>query len=220
MRPLDENELRARARNQIRRKLYQDRLRADLGRALEQALTDPLTGLYNRRYLARHLDGLLGGGQPQELALLMIDIDHFKAINDRHGHAIGDRTLQAVAAALRARTRAFDTLARIGGEEFILAMPGTGMAEALAAAERLRADIERLRVEGRNGEPSAVTVSIGIATTAGRAMAAQVLLDEADCRMYMAKRTGRNRVVHGEATDDRRPLALAAAPEAAAAGAT
>jgi two-component system cell cycle response regulator len=217
-RPLDENELRARARNQIRRKLYQDRLRADLGRALEQALTDPLTGLYNRRYLTRHLHGLLGGGaapgagQAGELALLMIDIDHFKAINDRHGHAVGDRTLQAVSAAMQARSRAFDTLARVGGEEFVLVMPGAGPAEAQAAAERLRDDIERLRIEGRAGVPCAVTVSIGIAATAGRAIAGHVLLDEADCRMYLAKRTGRNRVVHGDPPDARRPLAAVPTP--------
>ena len=77
--PVDENELRARARNQIRRKFYQDRLRADLGSALEMALTDPLTGLYNQRYLMRHLRGLLESGQNRELAVLMIDVDHFKS---------------------------------------------------------------------------------------------------------------------------------------------
>ncbi|MBS0561572.1 MAG: response regulator, partial [Proteobacteria bacterium] len=102
--PLDENELRVRARNQIRRKFYQDRLRADLGHALEMAAIDPLTGLYNQRYLMRHLRSLLDGGQPRPIGLLMIDVDHFKAINDDHGHGVGDRALQAVAAALRANT--------------------------------------------------------------------------------------------------------------------
>ena len=92
--PVDENELRARARNQIRRKFYQDRLRADLGKALEMALTDPLTGLYNQRYLMRHLRGLLDGqGRRADLAVLMIDVDHFKLVNDRYGHAAGDRAL-------------------------------------------------------------------------------------------------------------------------------
>ena len=85
LRPVDENELRVRARNQIRRKFYQDRLRADLGHALELALTDPLTGLYNHRYLMRHLGGLLSAGQPAGIVVMMIDIDHFKMVNDRWG---------------------------------------------------------------------------------------------------------------------------------------
>src|SRR5262249_26434713 len=118
--PVDENELRARARNQIRRKFYQDRLRADLGSALEMALIDPLTGLYNRRYLMRHLRGLLESGQVHEVTVLMIDVDHFKAVNDDFGHAIGDQVLRAVADSLRANTRVFDSLARYGGEEFVV----------------------------------------------------------------------------------------------------
>src|SRR5215475_2198003 len=114
--PLDENELRARARNQIRRKFYQDRLRTDLGTALEMALIDPLTGMYNQRYLMRHLRGLLEG-QQRELAVLMVDVDHFKSVNDDYGHAAGDRALRAIADALRSNTRVFDSLARYGGEE-------------------------------------------------------------------------------------------------------
>ena len=96
LRPVDENELRVRARNQIRRKFYQDRLRADLGHALELALTDPLTGLYNHRYLMRHLSGLLASGQPAGIVVMMIDIDHFKMVNDRWGHATGDQVLKQV----------------------------------------------------------------------------------------------------------------------------
>jgi two-component system cell cycle response regulator len=117
--PLDENELRARARNQIRRKFYQDRLRTDFGTALEMALIDPLTGMYNQRYLMRHLRGLLEGAN-RELAVLMVDVDHFKAVNDDYGHAAGDKALRAIADALRANTRAFDSLARYGGEEFVV----------------------------------------------------------------------------------------------------
>src|SRR5580692_6795629 len=139
--PLDENELRARARNQIRRKFYQDRLRADLGTALELALIDPLTGLYNQRYLMRHLRGLLEGGQQRELAVLMVDVDHFKSVNDDYGHAAGDKALRAIADALRANTRAFDSLARYGGEEFVVVMPGTSIDDAAQAAERLRAAV-------------------------------------------------------------------------------
>ena len=108
MQPLDPHELRARARNQIRRKFYQDRLRSDLGTALELALTDPLTGLYNQRYLRRHLSGLMETGQGRQLAVLMIDVDHFKSVNDRFGHASGDRALRLIADSLRGNTRVFD----------------------------------------------------------------------------------------------------------------
>ena len=90
-----------RARNQIRRKFYQDRLRSDLGTALELALTDPLTGLYNQRYLRRHLSGLMETGQGRNLAVLMVDVDHFKSVNDRFGHASGDRALRLIADSLR-----------------------------------------------------------------------------------------------------------------------
>src|SRR6195952_5659303 len=112
LRPVDGNELRARARNQLRRKFYQDSLRDDLGHALEMALTDALTGLHNRRYLMRHLQVLLSARQPGHVAVLMLDLDDFKKVNDELGHVVGDRALQQVAAALRSNTRAFDSLAR------------------------------------------------------------------------------------------------------------
>ena len=124
-------------RNQIRRKFYQDRLRADLSHALELALTDPLTGLYNQRYLTRHLASLIAA-EPAALVALMIDIDHFKSVNDRWGHAAGDTLLKQVADTLRSRTRVFDSLARYGGEEFVVIMSGTSADEATRAAERLR----------------------------------------------------------------------------------
>ncbi len=108
MQPIDPNELRARARNQIRRKFYQDRLRSDLGTALEMVLTDPLTGLYNKRYLQRHLTGLIESGKGRQLAILMVDVDHFKSVNDRYGHAAGDRALRLIADALRVNTRVFE----------------------------------------------------------------------------------------------------------------
>ena len=120
--PIDPHELRARARNQIRRKFYQDRLRSDLGTALEMALTDPLTGLYNQRYLRRHLSGLMESGQGRHLAVLMVDVDHFKSVNDRFGHASGDRALRLIADSLRVNTRVFDSVARYGGEEFVVVM--------------------------------------------------------------------------------------------------
>jgi two-component system cell cycle response regulator len=191
--PLDENELRARARNQIRRKFYQDRLRTDLGAALEMALIDPLTGLYNHRYLMRHLRGLLEGPQSRDLGVLMIDVDHFKSVNDDFGHAAGDRALRAVADVLRSSTRVFDSLARYGGEEFVVVMPGTTLDDALQAAERLRAAVEATPFGGP-GDICRLTVSIGIATSGQCPDTPEALLHAADLALYAAKRAGRNRI--------------------------
>ncbi len=189
--PLDENELRARARNQIRRKIYQDRLRADHSTVLEMALIDPLTGLYNQRYLMRHLRGLLNSDQNCELAVLMIDVDHFKAINDAFGHAAGDNALRAIADILRANTRVFDSLARYGGEEFVVVMPGAGIDEASQAAERLRLAVAAAPFAGT---PGRVSISIGVACASGRPATPEALLHAADRALYEAKRAGRNRV--------------------------
>ncbi len=193
IRPVDGNELRARARNQIRRKFYHDRLRADLGHALEMALTDPLTGLYNQRYLLRHLRGLLSGGDGQAIALVVIDVDKFKSINDSFGHAAGDRMLKVVAEALRGNTRVFDSVSRYGGDEFVVVMPGTNALDAAYAAERLRSAVAALALDPADGPPS-VTISVGLACTRGRLMTPEALLHEADDALYAAKRAGRNRV--------------------------
>jgi two-component system cell cycle response regulator len=193
VRPVDVNELRARARNQIRRKFYQDRLRADLGRALEMALTDPLTGFYNQRYLMRHLRGLLESAGSDGIAVMMIDVDHFKEINDRWGHRAGDAALQAIAQALGRRIRVFDSIARYGGEEFVVVMRGTTEAEAVGAAERLRNAVAEVLFEPAPGIAHAMTVSIGISCSDGQAMTAEQLLAAADQALYQAKRRGRNR---------------------------
>jgi two-component system cell cycle response regulator len=194
--PVDENELRLRARNLLRRKFYQDRLRADLGLALEMALVDPLTGLYNQRYLMQHLRSLLERGQPGPIAVLMIDVDHFKLVNDDHGHSVGDRALQTVASVLRANTRAIDSIARYGGEEFAVVMPDTDREQAGLAGERLRAAVEALRFEPQTGRRCHLTVSIGTACTAAGLTTPAGLLRIADQALYDAKRNGRNRVAH------------------------
>ena len=198
VRPLDPNELRARVRNQIRRKFYQDRLHADLDSALEMALTDPLTGCYNQRYLNRHLAGLLapsrGQGNVGRVSLLMIDVDHFKAVNDRFGHPEGDRALRAIADTLRAKLRAFDAIARYGGEEFAVVMPGTLPPEALVAGERLRSAIENLDFRTADGSRLALTISIGVAHTGAEPISAEALVRQADAALYAAKHAGRNQV--------------------------
>jgi len=193
--PVDENELRARARNQIRRKIYQDRLRSDLGMALDMALTDPLTGLYNQRYLRRHLSNLTDDPAARELALLLIDIDHFKSVNDRFGHPAGDTALRLIADTLRANTRVFDLVARYGGEEFVVVMPGSGIEDALPAAERLRSATEALGFEPAGGGKVQLTISVGVASTGGQRSSMETLLHAADNALYEAKRGGRNRVM-------------------------
>jgi two-component system cell cycle response regulator len=192
--PVDPHELRARARNQVRRKFYQDRLRSDLGTALEMALTDPLTGLYNQRYLRRHLSSLMDSGQGRQLAVLMVDVDHFKSVNDRYGHASGDRALRLIADSLRVNTRVFDSVARYGGEEFVVVMPSTGPIEAAAAAERLRLAIQEIEFNAAAGMRMPLTVSVGVACTSLMTALPEVLLQAADTALYDAKRNGRNRV--------------------------
>ncbi len=199
--PICENELRVRARNQVRRKRYQDRLRAEISRALELAATDPLTGLYNRRYLTRHLRRLLRAMPAPDVALLMIDVDRFKRLNDALGHAAGDRALQAVAATLQANTRASDTLSRVGGEEFVVVMPGTSALEATAAAERLREAVAALDGEFSLARSEGLTVSIGIARS-GHTAEPEALLGAADAALYEAKRAGRNRVHFSDGKPD------------------
>jgi two-component system cell cycle response regulator len=199
LRPLDPLELRARARNQIRRKFYQDRLRNDLGHALEMALTDPLTGFYNQRYLTRHLQSLVAGGASNGIAVLMLDVDHFKAVNDRWGHQVGDQALVMIADVLKRRIRVFDSIARYGGEEFVVVMPGTGELDALSAAERLRGAVEEIRFTPEPGLSHPLTVSVGISCCEpGGTTTPERLIQAADHALYAAKRAGRNRVEIGQ----------------------
>jgi two-component system cell cycle response regulator len=200
--PIDPNELRVRARNQIRRKLYQDRLRADLAYSISLALTDPLTGLHNQRYLRGHLRSLVSSVRSAggAVSALMIDLDHFKRINDQHGHPAGDAALRLVAGCIRGNVRLFDTVARYGGEEFVVIMPGANQPDAMVAAERLRREIAALAF--RPGPDQALlplTASIGLATLANPAdfdgeAPDERLLRVADEALYEAKRAGRNRV--------------------------
>jgi two-component system, cell cycle response regulator len=195
LRPVEENELRARARNQIRGRLYQQRLRASLDQALAVALSDPLTGLYNQRYVMHHLRNLLEAAPGHSLAVLMIDVDHFKRINDSYGHPMGDQALKAVAETLRANLRVFDTLARYGGEEFVVVMPGASLGEATGAGERLRDAVAQMHfLPDGWGLPHRLTVSIGVAASTGAGVTPEALLEVADRALYCAKRDGRNRV--------------------------
>jgi two-component system cell cycle response regulator len=197
-RPVDPQELAARARTQIRRKRYADFLRNNLDQSLEAAVTDSLTGLHNRRYLTGQLkvlaDRAAQGGEP--VAALLIDVDHFKAVNDGYGHDVGDEVLREFAVRLATNVRAVDLPCRWGGEEFAVVMPDTRLEDAQRIAERLRLHVSGapFRVGGGR-EELAVTISIGVAATKGADDTPDLLLKRADAALYEAKQTGRNRVV-------------------------
>jgi two-component system cell cycle response regulator len=183
--PPEPAELLARVGAATRVKQLQDELRA---RALELELvsrTDHLTGLANRRHVEEHLRAVLAAALRHDVpaAVLLIDVDHFKAVNDQRGHAAGDQVLVRVAATLSANLRAEDAIGRWGGEEFIVVADRTDKAAAGLLAERLRAAVAA-------AEP--VTVSIGVACTTEVGLR---LVDVADANLYRAKAAGRNRVI-------------------------
>jgi len=207
IKPIDRNELLARTRTQVRRKRYQDRLRANYEQSLSMALTDSLTGLFNRRYLSAHLPRLLdrSGGNAKPVSALMFDIDHFKVVNDSWGHGVGDEVLKEVAGRASRNLRNFDLVARLGGEEFVVIMPDTDMAHAMLVAERLRKRIAETSFEVTAPvQKIDVTISIGVAVTDGqldvdgKPESGEQLLRRADMALYQAKRSGRNRVVADE----------------------
>ncbi len=191
MMPLDDDELAMRARNLVRRKLLQDRLRADVDRALAMAVSDPLTGLFNRRYLLGALAGHARDPGGRTLAACMIDVDHFKRINDEHGHAVGDLVLTEVADRLRAAAMPVDLVARLGGEEFIVLTDAADAGALAARAETLRETIEGTAF--RND--IRITVSVGVASVDPDASPEETLC-RADRALYAAKRAGRNLVRH------------------------
>lgn len=160
------------------------------------ATIDPLTEVFNRRALIDAGRRILGrmAWDRQPIAVLMFDLDHFKKINDRFGHAVGDRALQTFAATAAARLRATDVLGRLGGEEFAAILPATSLISAGVAAERVRAAFEKAAAE-IDGLPIGGTVSIGAAATEDPTVDIDTLLEEADKALYAAKALGRNRYV-------------------------
>jgi two-component system cell cycle response regulator len=198
LRPVDKNELLARARTQVRRRRYTDHLRDNVQNSIEMAVTDGLTGLHNRRYMESHLVTLAEQaslrGKP--LALMMLDIDFFKSINDSYGHDAGDDVLREFAVRIRKSIRGIDLACRYGGEEFVIVMPETDLHVASIVAERLRRSIA--------GEPFAVhkgarqidvTISIGLSILERKGEPVADVLKRADIALYRAKHDGRNRVV-------------------------
>jgi two-component system, cell cycle response regulator len=201
IRPVDRNELLARVRSQVRRKRLQDRLRENYRRSLSLALTDELTGLYNRRYVVAHLEELVGRVNAEgitDTSVMMFDVDHFKAVNDHHGHPGGDDALRQLADRALRGVRSIDLVARLGGEEFVVVMPETDLRAAVRVAERLRASVaaEPFFIHASGDRPP-ITISIGVAV-ARSGDTVDTLLQRADDALYQAKNAGRNRVVAQE----------------------
>jgi len=198
MKPIDPNELLARVRIQIRRRRYQDRLRANYERSLSLALTDSLTGLYNRRYAMRHLDGLMRrvAATGKTMGVLVCDLDRFKSVNDSYGHAAGDEVLKQFAQRATACMRNIDMLARMGGEEFVAFLPDTDGQTALRIAERLVKKVAEtpMQVDGAPDSALTVTVSVGVAATSIE-IPGEELIKMADAALYRAKEGGRNQAI-------------------------
>jgi len=180
--------------------------------ALQQALSrfsyeDALTGLHNRRYLDEMLDREIARGQRSgaSIALVMCDIDHFKKLNDRYGHAAGDRVLQVVAQQIRAAFRSSDIICRYGGEEFVIVMPESQLDDARARAEQLRIDIAASHITFDDINISNITLSAGVSARYADDTTADILLRTADKALYQAKNSGRNRVITADSPTQAQP---------------
>jgi len=200
----DPEELFLRVKTQIRRKKMADRLRETMRDGLRLAVIDPLTNLYNRRYamphLARIAERAKTTGRPY--AVMVLDIDHFKSVNDTYGHAAGDAVLQEVANRIKDNLRGVDMVARIGGEEFLVAMPDTQLDEARVAAERLCRVIDGRPVElsmGKGDVPVSLSIGVAMGWVAkggkyGDAQTVEQLIESADQALFSSKSDGRNQV--------------------------
>lgn len=197
MRPVERNELLARVRTQIRRHRYGVELRQSVTNTFALAVTDELTGLYNRRYFDRHLTLMLDKAREQDrdMAVMLVDMDYFKSVNDTHGHDAGDAVLKEFAERLRRNIRGVDLACRFGGEEFVVLMPDTDFQQAQGVAERVRLAVAERGFETGGGRELQVTVSVGLALNENRADTPEAMLKRADVALYRAKREGRNRVV-------------------------
>jgi two-component system, cell cycle response regulator len=191
---------------------YSDELEAEYQRKLaEGALHEPLTGLYNRRHFMERFGAELAAARRHQrpLSLLLIDIDHFKKVNDAHGHLAGDEALKMISHVMQGALRKEDVLARYGGEEFVVLARETPLAGARALGERIRKAVERSRLSWQDHD-LALTVSVGVATTSGPGayepgQSEQDLLAAADRALYRAKQGGRNCVMAAPSAGDTAP---------------
>ena len=177
------------------KKHVEEELMAAKKYAEELSRHDELTGLKNRRAFFEQGKQILEQSKRfrHPISMIMMDIDHFKSINDNHGHSVGDMVLRAVAKPLQRMVREIDIVARMGGEEFTFMLPETGLEEATSLAERLRSEIEALAVEN-NGHQIRITASFGVVTCKDGDKDIEALLTEADDALYLAKKNGRNQI--------------------------
>jgi two-component system, cell cycle response regulator len=201
MRPVDREELLARVNTQVKRWRYTEQLRRSVKASIELAITDSLTGLYNRRYLETHLTSLIEhfSNRGKSLTILAIDVDFFKPINDTYGHDAGDKVLQELAVRIKQHTRSIDLCCRTGGEEFVLVLPSTDIATAEIIAERLRKSVANRPFAVNDKQSIPATISIGLAQLGDISDTIDRLMKRADEALYTAKREGRNRVVRAAA---------------------
>jgi len=194
VKPVSSLELLARVRANIRKHAIEKQLKSQRDEAFWQSVTDPLTGLYNRRYLDSMIDRELAmhrrNGRP--LSVLMIDCDQFKRINDERGHAAGDEALKLLADILRQELRGSDLAVRFGGDEFLAILPDTAAEQASVIAERLRARIAQ--AGSQDGNAAALSISIGIHQLCEADAGSANVIEAADRALYLAKQGGRNRV--------------------------
>lgn len=171
-------------------------LKRELEHARIEALTDPLTGALNRRGFEMHFARLLSEAEAHpEISLIMLDIDHFKKINDTHGHLFGDKVIRGVAEVLKANVKGKDAIARLGGEEFGILLPETTLSGAQVLADKIRLMVEKGRIRRQDGkdEVGGITVSLGVAEL-NRHEETSAFLNRADQALYFSKENGRNRV--------------------------
>lgn len=195
--PVEENELLARLRTQLRRKQYQDDLRSELEESVNLSIKDGLTGVFNRRYFDIHINQMMKKATEsnRSLCLMMFDIDHFKMVNDTYGHQAGDEVLRGFTNTLKNSFRVTDLIARYGGEEFAVLLCDTPIDEAILVAERVRASVEALEFKLPSRiESLKKTTSIGLTEyKAGETV--NEFIERADSALYEAKETGRNKIV-------------------------
>jgi len=194
MRPIEDQELTARVSTQLKRKFYADSLRENFSESMEMVLSDPMTGLGNRRYFDRSVAPLFDqlDESGQVFSLVIFDVDHFKRVNDILGHDVGDIVLKEVAVRLASNMRAVDVVSRYGGEEFLIAMPDTDQEAAIIAADRVRALIGGTPIS-IDGQAFSIAVSAGVAETKPGDKFRDVF-KRADTALYVAKQGGRNQV--------------------------
>jgi two-component system cell cycle response regulator len=197
--PVNPRELAVRIRGQISRKQRQEADRCNLSDGLRLAFVDPLTGLYNRRYAVRQLERIAEGGSSRGrgYSVLMIDLDEFKEVNDRYGHATGDRVLQSIAAVMQGQLRTEDVMARVGGDEFLAILPGVSLAKARLIADRLRRVLQEAASDDScDTALSDTTISIGAAScpTSSHPRRPEQVVRAADDALCLAKSLGRNRI--------------------------